>query len=232
MIKFQNVTKIYPLNSPGSAPTIALEDVSFEIKPKEFVSIVGRSGAGKTTLLKLLLAEEKPTRGRIFFDGQDVHKIKPGNLPRLRRRIGAVFQDYKLLLLKTTYENVAYAMEVIGATDQEISRDVPEVLEIVGLSNRAFNFPAELSAGERQRAAIARALIHRPDVILADEPTGNLDPYHSSDIIRLLLKIHELGTTIILATHNKEIINALGKRVITLEEGRVIRDEEKGRFIL
>jgi len=232
MIKFQNVTKIYPLNSPGSAPTIALEDVSFEVKPKEFVSIVGRSGAGKTTLLKLLLAEEKPTRGRIFFDGQDVHKIKPGNLPRLRRRIGAVFQDYKLLLLKTTYENVAYAMEVIGATDQEISRDVPEVLEIVGLSNRAFNFPAELSAGERQRAAIARALIHRPDVILADEPTGNLDPYHSSDIIRLLLKIHELGTTIILATHNKEIINALGKRVITLEEGRVIRDEEKGRFIL
>ena len=232
MIKFQNVTKIYPLNSPGSAPTIALEDVSFEIKPKEFVSIVGRSGAGKTTLLKLLLAEEKPTRGRIFFDGQDVHKIKPGNLPRLRRRIGAVFQDYKLLLLKTTYENVAYAMEVIGATDQEISRDVPEVLEIVGLSNRAFNFPAELSAGERQRAAIARALIHRPDVILADEPTGNLDPYHSSDIIRLLLKIHELGTTIILATHNKEIINALGKRVITLEEGRVIKDEEKGRFIL
>jgi len=226
MIKFQNITKIYPPN------TTALENVSFEIKPKEFVSIVGRSGAGKTTLLKLLLAEEKPTKGRIFFDGQDVLKIKPGNLPRLRRRIGAVFQDYKLLPSKTTYENIAYAMEVIGATDFQISRDVPEVLEIVGLSEKANNFPAELSGGEKQRAAIARALIHRPDIILADEPTGNLDPYHTSDIIQLLLKIQQLGTIVILATHNKEIINSLEKRVITLEQGKAIRDEEKGRFIL
>lgn len=226
MIKFQNTTKIYPPD------TVALEDVSFEINEKEFVSIAGRSGAGKTTLLKLLLAEEEPTKGRVFLNNQDVHKIKKGDLPKFRRTIGVVFQDYKLLPSKTTYENIAYVLEVIEATDEEISQRVPEVLEIVGLSDRANNFPAELSQGERQRAAIARALIHRPDVILADEPTGNLDPYNTSEIIRLLLKINELGTTIVFTTHNKEIINSLNKRVITLEAGRVIRDEEKGRFIL
>ena len=226
MIRFQNITKIYP---PG---TLALEDVSFEVKPKEFVSIVGKSGAGKTTLLKLLLAEEKPTRGRVFFDDQDIHKVKKSQLPLFRRRIGAVFQDYKLFPSKTAYENIAYVLQVIGAADLQISRDVPEVLEIVGLADKAQNFPIELSGGERQRVAIARALIHRPDVILADEPTGNLDPYNTADIIRLLLNINELGTTIILSTHNKEIINALGKRVITLEGGKVIRDEEIGRFIL
>jgi len=225
MVKLQAVTKIFPPN------ILALENVSFEIKPKEFVSIAGKSGAGKTTLLRILLVEEKPTKGRIFLDGQDLSKIEPARLPQLRRKIGAVFQDYKLLPSKTTYENIAYVMEVIGATEKEIARDVNQVLEIVGLEKRAQNFPAELSAGERQRAAIARALIHRPDVILADEPTGNLDPYNALDVIRLLLKIHELGTTVILATHNKEIINSLGKRVITLEEGRVIRDEERGRFV-
>ena len=226
MVKFENISKIYPPNS------VALDDVSFEVEEKEFISLVGKSGAGKTTLLKMLLVEEKPTTGQVFFDGKDVHKIKPAKLPELRRKIGAVFQDYKLLPSKTTYENVAYALEVIGASDREITRDVPKVLEIVGLTEKANNFPEELSGGERQRAAIARALIHRPEVILADEPTGNLDPYHSLDIIRLLLKIQEMGTTIILATHNKETINSLGKRVITLENGRVIRDEEKGRFIL
>ena len=226
MVKFQEVTKIFPPN------TAALDNISFEIKPKEFVSIVGRSGAGKTTLLRLLMAEEKPTQGQVFIDGIDVHKIKPGKLPAIRRKIGAVFQDYKLLPSKTTYENVAYIMEVIGADDLEIARDVPEVIEIVGLTERANNFPAELSGGEKQRLSIARALIHRPEVILADEPTGNLDPYHTLDIIRLLLKINELGTTVVLSTHNKEIINKLGKRVITLEKGKIIRDEEKGRFIL
>jgi len=225
MIFFQTVTKIFPSN------ILALENVSFEIKPKEFVSIAGKSGAGKTTLLRILLAEEKPTKGRILFNGQDLSKIEPEKLPQLRRKIGAVFQDYKLLPSKTTYENIAYVMEVIGATEEEIARDVTQILEIVGLEGRAQNFPAELSAGERQRTAIARALIHRPDIILADEPTGNLDPYNALDVIRLLLKIHELGATVILATHNKEIINSLGKRVITLEEGRVIRDEEKGRFV-
>jgi len=226
MIKFQNITKIYPPN------TIALEEITFDIKPKEFVSITGRSGGGKTTLLKLLLAEEKPTKGRVFFDNLDVYKIKKTHYPMFRRRIGVVFQDYKLLNSKTTYENIAYVMEVIGKSEEEIARDVPQVLEIVGLTEKANNFPAELSGGEKQRVAIARALIHRPDVILADEPTGNLDPYNTSDIIRLLGKINELGTTIILATHDKEVINALGKRVITLEGGRIIRDEERGRFIL
>jgi len=225
MIKFQEVTKIFPPN------TAALDNISFEIKPKEFVSIVGRSGAGKTTLLRLLMAEEKPTQGQVFLDGLDVHKIKPGKLPAIRRKIGVVFQDYKLLPSKTAYENVAYIMEVIGADDLEIARDVPEVIEIVGLTERANNFPAELSGGEKQRLSIARALIHRPEVILADEPTGNLDPYHTLDIIRLLLKINELGTTVVLSTHNKEIINKLGKRVITLEKGKIIRDEERGRFI-
>ncbi len=232
MIKFQNVTKIYPPRSSNGNPTLALEDVSFEIKPKEFVSIVGKSGAGKTTLLKLILAEEKPSRGRIFFEGQDIHKIKKGRLCHLRRRIGAVFQDYKLFPSKTTYENIAYVLEVIGINDKEIPRHVSEVLEIVGLTEKVNNFPTQLSGGERQRVTIARALIHRPDIILADEPTGNLDPYHTAEIIRLLLKINEMGTTIILATHNKEIINRLGKRVITLEKGKIIRDEEKGRFIL
>ena len=226
MISFKNVTKIYPPD------TLALDDVSFEIKEKEFVSIAGRSGAGKTTLLKLILAEEEPTKGRIFFQDEDIQKIKKSHLPNLRRKIGVVFQDYKLLPSKTVYENVAYVLEVIGASDEEIRQRVPEVLEIVGLADKAKNFPAQLSQGERQRATIARAFIHRPDVILADEPTGNLDPYNTSEIIRLLLKINELGTTIILATHNKEIINSLEKRVITLESGRVIRDEEKGRFIL
>jgi len=226
MIRLQNITKIY---SPGIT---ALENISFEINKKEFVSIVGRSGAGKTTLIRLLLAEEKPTKGRIFFDGQDVHKIKRSKLPDLRRKIGVVFQDYKLLPQKTAWENITYALEVIGASDEEIKKDVSQVLEIVGLTARAENFPHELSGGEKQRVAIARALIHRPCAILADEPTGNLDPYHTGEIINLLLKINNLGTTVILATHDKEIINALDKRVITLEGGRIIRDEERGRFIL
>jgi len=226
MVKFQNISKIYPPN------TVALSNISFEVQPKEFVSIVGKSGAGKTTLLKLFLAEEKPDQGRIFFDNQDVQKIEPRQIPELRRKIGAVFQDYKLLSSKTVYENVAYAMEVVGASDSEIKRDVAEVLDIVGLTSKFSNFPAQLSGGEKQRVAIARALIHRPEVILADEPTGNLDPYHTLDIIRLLLKINEMGTTVILATHNKDVINSLGKRVITLQEGKIIRDEKEGRFVL
>ncbi len=229
MIKFDKITKIYKINS---RPIIALDGVSFEIKTGEFVSIVGRSGAGKTTLFKLLLAEEQPTAGQIFFAGENIFKIKPGRLFFLRRRIGAIFQDYKLFPSKTTYENVAYIMEVIGASREEIASTVPRVLEIVGLSERARNFPRELSGGERQRAAIARALIHRPEIILADEPTGNLDPYHARDIVRLLLKINEFGTTVVLATHCKEIIDNIQKRVITLENGKIIKDEEKGRFIL
>jgi cell division transport system ATP-binding protein len=231
MLSINNITKIYPSHS-GKNPIVALDNVSFGINEKEFVSLVGKSGAGKTTLLKLILAEEKPTKGQIFFEKQDIQKIKKSQLPKLRRRIGTVFQDYKLLPSKTTYENLAYIMEVTGATDKEINRDVPQVLELVGLTDRIYNFPEELSGGERQRVAIARALIHRPEIILADEPTGNLDPYHSFDIIQLLIKIYELGTTIILATHDKELINGLGKRVISLDNGKKIKDEQKGRFIL
>ena len=226
MIKFEKVSKIYPPNS------IAVKDISFEIKEGEFVSLVGKSGAGKSTLLELFLREEFPSEGKILFQEEDIHKIPDSLLPEFRRKVGAVFQDYKLLLQKTAYENVAYVMEVMGAAEQDIVRDVSEALEIVGLIDRAHHYPAQLSGGERQRVAIARALIHRPDVIIADEPTGNLDPYHTRDIISLLVKINELGTTIILATHNKEVINRLGKRVITLDEGKLIRDEERGRFMI
>jgi len=229
MINFQKITKIY--YSDGRSIT-ALKDVSFEIQPKEFVSIVGRSGAGKTTLFKMLMAEENPTDGSVIFEGEDVHQIGRSNLPHIRRKIGAIFQDYKLFPSKTAYGNIAYIMEVMGVSDGEIAGTVPQVLELVGLKERADNFPEELSGGERQRVAIARALVHRPDVILADEPTGNLDPFHTQEIIKLLVKINEMGTTVVLATHNKEIVNSLGKRVITLEKGEVIRDEVKGKFIL
>jgi len=233
MISFQNITKKYfSTNNNIETTSVALDDVSFDINKKEFVAIVGKSGAGKTTLLKLLLAQEKPTSGNVFFEGQNINEIKPKNLPELRRKIGSVFQDYKLIFSKTVYENVSYIMEVIGASDEEIKRDVPRVLDIVGLNDKLSNFPAQLSGGEKQRVAIARALIHRPVVILADEPTGNLDPYHTFEIIQLLRRINEMGTTVVLSTHNKDVINNLGKRVITLEKGKLVRDEEKGRFIL
>jgi len=225
LISFQNITKIYPKNIR------ALNEVSFDIEEGEFICLAGKSGAGKTTLLRMLLGEEKPTEGQIFVDGVELQKIEPIDLPWIRKKIGAVFQDYKLIDSKTTYENVAYIMEVMGFTNEEIERDVPQVLEIVGLSNYATHFPEELSGGERQRVAIARALITRPGVICADEPTGNLDPYNTKDIIKLLLKIQELGTTVILSTHDKDIINNLKKRVITLENGKIIKDEQKGRFI-
>jgi len=235
MISFHHVTKIYRRRrflSKDSQFIVALDDVSFEIKENEFVSIVGKSGAGKTTLLKLLIREEEPTEGKIFFENEDISKIPSSKLPQFRRKIGVVFQDYKLLSSRTTYENVAYVLEVMGVSGERIAREVPKVLEIVGLEDRSDSFPEELSGGERQRVAIARALIHRPKVIIADEPTGNLDPYTTKEIIDLFYKIHELGTTIILATHHKTIINKLGKRVITLENGRIVRDEKKGRFII
>ena len=226
MIRFENISKIY------GKDTVAINEVSFEVKKGEFVSLVGKSGAGKTTLLRLLLREENPSSGKVFFDDQDIAEIPSGFIPDFRRRIGTVFQDYKLLPMKTAYENVAYVMEVMGAREGDITRDVSEVLDLVELIDRAKHFPNQLSGGEKQRVAIARALIHRPDVIVADEPTGNLDPYHTQDIIRLLMTINKLGTTVILATHNKDVINRLGKRVITLDDGKVIRDEERGKFVL
>jgi len=231
MLSLKNVTKIYP-SRVGGDPIVALDKVSFDIDNREFVSLVGKSGAGKTTLLRLILAQENPTEGDILFEGNNLREIKKKDISKLRRRIGVVFQDYKLFPSKTIFENIAYIMEVMGASDDDISRDVPQVLDIVGLTDKAFNFPSELSGGECQRAAIARSLIHRPDVIMADEPTGNLDPYNTFEIIKLLVKIYELGTTVILSTHDKEVINTLGKRVITLDQGRVVRDEERGRFIL
>jgi cell division transport system ATP-binding protein len=230
VIKFEKVTKVFQTRSGENI--FALKNVSFEIKENEFVCLVGKSGAGKTTLLKLILVEERPTEGKIFFEGKDITKLKSDELPILRRKIGAVFQDYKLLPSKTAFENLSYVMEVTGFSDEDIKRDIPRVLEIVGLAEKAKNFPNELSAGEKQRLSIARALIHRPKVILADEPTGNLDPYNTMDILKILLKIQEMGTTVILATHNKEIVNSLGKRVITLEKGEIIRDVKKGRFTI
>jgi cell division transport system ATP-binding protein len=232
MIKFQGVSKIYPATHSHDSPTVALKDISFEIKEKEFVLFSGKSGAGKTTLIRLLIGEEKPTKGRIFFDSLEITKLRRGELPKLRRRIGVVFQDYKLLPRKTVFENVAYALEAVGAEDEQIKNEVPKALRIVGLEERAGHFPFELSGGEKQRVAIARSLVHRPDLIIADEPTGNLDPYHTWDIINLLLKINELGKTVVLATHDQEIINELEKRVISLEKGALLKDEEKGKFII
>lgn len=229
MIIFQNVSKIYKNNSHES---IALEDVSFTINPKEFISIVGKSGAGKSTIVKLLIAEEKPSKGRIIFGSYDVNKLKNSELPQLRRKIGVIFQDFRLLVNKNAYENVAYALEVAGRSEQDINEFVPQVLEMVGLKDKMYNFPKELSGGEKQRVAIARAMVNHPDVIIADEPTGNLDPLNTWEIIKLLLEINKLGTTVLLATHSKEIINSLSNRVISLEDGRLIRDEEKGKYIL
>jgi cell division transport system ATP-binding protein len=211
---------------------VALEEVSFEIKHGEFVSIVGRSGAGKSTVIRLLIGEDKPSKGRVFFGQYEVSKLRDKELPAFRRHIGVVFQDFRLLPMKTAYENVAFALEVSGRTQREIGELVPQVLDMVGLSDKLSNFPHELSGGERQRVAIARAMVHRPEVVIADEPTGNLDPLHTMEIINLLLKINQLGTTVLLATHNKEIVNSLSKRVVTLDHGRLIRDEEKGKYIL
>ena len=229
MIIFQNVSKIYNGNGRQVA---ALEDATFTINPKEFVSIVGKSGAGKSTIVKLLIGEERPSKGRIIFSSYDVNKLKHHELPQLRRRIGVIFQDFRLLPNKTAFENIAFALEVAGRLQSDIEEFVPQALDMVGLKNKMSNFPRELSGGEKQRVAIARAMINHPDVVVADEPTGNLDPMNTWEIIRLLLRINELGTTVLLATHNKEIINYINQRVISLEDGRIIRDEEKGKYIL
>lgn len=225
VIYFDNVSKVYSDHA-------ALSEVTLSIEPGEFVSIVGHSGAGKTTLLRLLLAEERPTSGAVFFEHINVHRIKNKHIPEYRRRIGTVFQDFRLLPNKTSYENIAFAMEAAGKTDEEIRSDVPQVLELVDLRGKMWHFPHELSGGEKQRVAIARAIISQPDVIIADEPTGNLDPVNTYDIIQILKKINDMGTTIILTTHNKGIIDSLKKRVITMSEGRVIRDDKHGRYVL
>ena len=226
MIYYDKVTKVYPDKS------VALECVSFGVEPKEFVTIVGHSGAGKTTLMKMLIAEDWPTQGAVFLESVDVHKLNKREMSKLRRRIGTVFQDYRLLPNKTVYENIAFAMEATGRSDSEIAADVPHVLELVDLGHKIWNFPRELSGGERQRVAIARAIVTQPDIVIADEPTGNLDPTNTYEIIRILQKINELGTTVLLTTHNKGVVDKVGGRVITMEKGKVIRDDKAGKYIL
>lgn len=223
MIRFEHVTKYF------SDQDLSVEDINLSIAAGEFVSIVGHSGAGKTTMIRLLLGEVKPTSGNIWFDDFDVDGLPQSQLPGYRRRIGVVFQDFRLLPNKTAFENVAFAMEAAGKTDEEIVSDVPHALELVGLSHKARAFPSEMSGGERQRLAIARAIINQPEVILADEPTGNLDPQSTYEIVEILKKINDLGTTVIITTHNKGIIDALGKRVVTIEKGRIVKDDKHGR---
>ena len=226
MIYLNNVSKIYEGDS------VALNDVTLTVTAGEFVSIVGHSGAGKTTLVKMILAEETPTLGTVFFESQDVGKLKDKDLTKLRRRIGTVFQDFKLLSNKTAYENIAFAMEAVGKTEEEIQGDVPHVLELVDLSKKASHFPRQMSGGEQQRLAIARAIINQPELIIADEPTGNLDPVNTFEVVEILKKINDLGTTVILTTHNRGVIDSVGKRVITLEKGKIVRDDKGGKYVI
>jgi cell division transport system ATP-binding protein len=226
MIIFQSVTKKYPPN------VFAVRDVNLHIKPGEFVSIVGQSGTGKTTLLRLLSTEEKVSAGKIIVGGWDITKIKPREKPYLRRQIGIIFQDFKLLPKKTVFENVSFALEVSGCLDREIKGIVPSLLRVVGLEDKAGRYPRHLSGGEQQRVVIARALAHRPKILAADEPTGNLDAINTRDIINLLLKINKLGTTMLLVTHDREVVNYIRKRVITLDSGRIVSDKEQGKYVL
>lgn len=225
MIKLQNISKSY-----GRSPV--LSDINLHIEPGEFVSIVGQSGAGKTTLVKLLIAEERPNKGNIDIGGWNITKIKSSVVPYLRRQIGVIFQDFKLLPKKTVFENVAFALEVAGEKGSRIKQVVPQVLHIVGLGNKHDRYPAQLSGGEQQRVVIARSLVHRPKVIIADEPTGNLDSINTAEIVEILKKINEFGTTILLVTHNREIVNELRRRVITLADGKIINDESTGKYVL
>ena len=226
MILFDRVSKVYPDSS------VALEEVSLSIEPKEFISIVGPSGAGKTTLLKLFLAEEKPSSGAIYYDSINVHILDKRAINEFRRKVGMVFQDFRLLPNKTVYENIAFTMEAAGRSDEEIESDVPHVLELVDLASKTWNFPRELSGGEKQRVAIARAIVNQPDVLIADEPTGKLDPITTFEIVQIFKKINDLGTTVILTTHNKGVVEFLKMRVITLDAGALIRDDKHGRYIL
>lgn len=225
MVVLDHVTMKYPTGSR------ALDDVSFRINKGEFVFIVGSSGSGKTTLIKLLLKEIKPTSGEITVNNTVYSKMKRKEIPMLRRKIGVVFQNFRLLKDRTVFENVAFAQQVIERPMSEIRRQVPGTLTAVGLADKYRQFPKELSGGEQQRVALARAIVNQPDIILADEPTGNLDPKNSLEIMRLLEDINKKGTTVVVVTHNKEVVNLMQKRVITLKRGRIISDEEKGGYI-
>lgn len=225
MILLDRVTKAY-----GKANKPALNRVSAHISAGEFVILVGTSGAGKSTLLKLLTREEKPSSGKIVVGGIDYDTLKDKHIPLLRRKIGVVFQDFKLLPNRTVYENVAFALEIAGMNNREIKSTVPKVIELVGLSGKEKSFPHQLSGGERQRVAIARAVVRQPKILIADEPTGNLDPRHSWEIVRLLEKINKYGTTVLLTTHNVDIVNKLKRRVITIDHGKITSDEAKGSY--
>lgn len=227
MIELKNVSTLYDDNF------MALKGIDLEIKQGEFVSLVGPSGAGKSTLLRLFTREITPHEGEVVLDGVNLATLSNSEVPLLRRKIGTVYQDFKLLANKNSFENVAFALEVCDTDKDEVDRDVPKVLGIVGLSDKTDNFPHQMSGGEKQRLAIARALIHRPRIILADEPTGNLDLVNTYDVVKLLTKINELGTTVILATHNREVVNAIGRRVVTMEKGKIVRDQvENGKYMI
>lgn len=224
MILLDRVTKVYNRSST------ALDRISLHVEPKEFVIIIGTSGAGKSTLLKLLTREEKPTSGKIVIGGLDYDKLKDKDIPLLRRKIGVVFQDFKLLANKTVFENVAFALEIVGFGSKEINHTVPRVLDIVGLKGKEKRMPHELSGGERQRVAIARAIVRQPKILIADEPTGNLDPKHAWDVIKVLEKINRYGTTVLLTTHNQEIVNKLKRRVVTITDGRIVSDRANAEY--
>ena len=226
MIYYDKVTKLYD----GQNPAVA--DITLSIEPGEFVSIVGHSGAGKSTLLKMLFAEVLPTEGSVFFGSRDIAALSPKEILELRRKIGTVFQDFRLLPTKTVYENIAFALEVAGKSDEDIEADVPHVLELVGLPDKLWSFPSQLSGGEQQRVAIARAIVNQPDVLIADEPTGNLDPINTHDVVEILKKINDLGTTVLLTTHNKSVVDSVGRRVVTMDQGRIIRDDKEGKYVL
>lgn len=227
MIEFKDVSTIY------NDGFVALSELNLEVADGEFVSIVGPAGAGKSTMLRLLTRELIPSKGQVMVDGVDLAELESSDIPLLRRKIGTVFQDFKLLSSKNAFENVAFALEVCGASKEAIDNDVPKVLSIVGLTDKMNNFPNQMSGGEKQRLAIARALIHRPKIILADEPTGNLDLVNSYDVLKLLMKINDLGTTVIMVTHNRDMVNSVGRRVITMEKGKIVRDQvEKGKYII
>ncbi|MGN6608344.1 MAG: cell division ATP-binding protein FtsE [Jatrophihabitans sp.] len=225
MIRLDNVTKVYPA---GARP--ALENVTLDVEKGDFVFLIGQSGSGKSTVLRLLLREELPTSGSVFVDDRNVAKLPARKVPELRRRIGCVFQDFRLLPKKNVYENVAFALEVINRPPKAIRRTVPEVLELVGLTGKAQRMPNELSGGEQQRVAIARAFVNRPLVLLADEPTGNLDPETSQGIMSLLERINRTGTTVVMATHDNHIVDAMRRRVIELEFGHIVRDQSRGVY--
>lgn len=226
ILHFHNVTKSY---NGGRA---AIYDVNLLVNAGEFVSLVGHSGAGKTTLLKMILAETHPTSGKVLFKDKDLKKVRQGELTKLRRKMGTIFQDFRLLPTRTVYENIAFAMEVAGASDADIASDVPYVINLVDLADRAWHFPHELSGGEQQRVAIARAIVNQPDILIADEPTGNLDPINTYEVVQILKKINDLGTTVLMTTHNKGVVDSVGRRVVTMDKGRVIRDDSSGRYTL